>query len=101
MKLRQKLAVVMATAMVASCVPVVTLADSTNKAICSVKVIEKNDKTTAAALRITFEDANPVEEEEFYLTLTNAEWLDGTDDKEVIEGLGTLTVDPTNEDVWT
>ena len=101
MKLRQKLAVVLATAMVVTAVPVVTMADTSNKIVSSVRVIEKDDKTTGAALRIKFEDANVNEEEEFYFTLTNAEWLDGTDDKDLIEGLGNIVVNAKDEDVWT
>ena len=100
MKLRQKLAVVLASAMVVSAVPVVTMADSSNKIVRSVKVIEKDEKTTGVALRIEFEDANAADEEEFYFTLTNAEWLDGEDDKDLIEGLGNIVVDKKNDKKW-
>lgn len=100
MKLRQKLAAVLATAMVVTAVPVVTMADTSNKIVSSVRVIEKDNKTTGAALRIKFEDANVKEEEEFYFTLTNANWLGGGD-KAIIEGLGNIVIDAKNENVWT
>ena len=102
MKLRQKLAVVLASAMVVTAVPVVTMAETSNKVVSSVRVIEKDDKTTGVALRMKFEDGMPDEEEEFYFTLTNAEWLDGSDDedKAIIEGLGNIVVDADDEDVW-
>lgn len=100
MKLRQKLAVVLATAMVVTAVPVVTMADTSNKIVSSVRVIEKDDKTTGAALRIKFEDANVNEEEEFYFTLTNANWLKGDNDEDIaiIEGLENIEVESKN--VW-
>ena len=103
MKLRQKLAVVLASAMVVTAVPVVTMAETSNKVVSSVRVIEKDDKTTGVALRMKFEDAVADDEEEFYFTLTNAEWLDGSDDedKAIIEGLGNIVVDEDDTDVWT
>lgn len=100
MKLRQKLAVVLASAMVVTAVPVVTMADSTNNPKSTVKVIKKDDKTTGTVLRMKFEDADINEIEEFYFELENAEWLDGTDDVALLNGAG-ITVNPADEDVWT
>ena len=89
MKLRQKLAAVLATAMIVTAVPVVTMADSTNKIVKNTSVIEKNEMTTGVALRMKFDDADG-SDEEFYFELTNAEWLtweDATDstDEDIIE----------------
>ena len=56
MKLRQKLAVVLATAMVVSAVPVVTMADSTNRIQKASEVVKKDTKTTSGAYKIQFDD---------------------------------------------
>ena len=86
MKLRQKLAVALATAMVVTAVPVVTMADSSNKVVIAAAAIKKDTKTTTAGyLRMKFDDNDGGYEEEFYLELTNAEWLDGDADKTIIE----------------
>lgn len=98
MKLRQKLAAALATAMVVTSVPVVTMAASSNKVVKSAQVIEKDEVSTNAALRIKFEDADG-SDEEFYFTLENAEWLDGTEHATELANTGfTVTSDDT---VWT
>ena len=97
MKLRQKLAAVLATAMVVTAVPVVTMADSTNKVVKSTAIVEKGTKTTSGALRIKFDDY--AGKEEFYLTLTNAKWLKSSDEA-IIKGDDT-TVTMGSEGVWT
>lgn len=79
MKLRQKLAVALATAMVVTAVPVVTMADSTNNITKVVTVAEKtaiNDATTAPQLKVELDDydKNSTKEEVFYLQLENATW---------------------------
>ena len=114
MKLRQKLAVALAAAMVVTAVPVVTMAESSNKVVITAAAIKKDTKTTTAGyLRMKFDDNDGNYEEEFYLELTNAEWLDGTDDKAIIEndaetqygqGAGavqSILVSPTNPKEWT
>ena len=76
MKLRQKLAVVLASAMAVTAVPVVTMAASNNKIVRYATAIKKDVKTTTAGyLGIKFEDGANNYEEEFYFELTNAEWL--------------------------
>ena len=114
MKLRQKLAVALAAAMVVTAVPVVTMAESSNKVVITAAAIKKDTKTTTAGyLRMKFDDNDGNYEEEFYLELTNAEWLDGTDDKAIIEndsetqygqGAGavqSIAVSATNPKEWT
>ena len=84
MKLRQKLAVVLASAMVVTAVPVVTMAASTNslaKETLKVKEdCEFTNVTTANAVKIKFTDADITtgEDEVFYLDLENAEWNENT-----------------------
>ena len=77
MKLRQKLAAVMAAAMVVTSVPVVTMAASTNALTKETIKVEKNDSfetvATANAVSITFKD-NTGSSEVFYLELTNSKW---------------------------
>ena len=80
MKLRQKLAVALASAMVVTSVPVVTMAASTNSLVKeTLKVAEDtvfyHENSTANALKINFKDNNGAEEV-FYLKLTNAKWND-------------------------
>ena len=81
MKLRQKLAVVLAASMVVTAVPVVTMASSTNKVVNPSTIIEKDAKTTESAITIEFDQKPNSTAEEFYLELTNAEWLKHDDDK--------------------
>lgn len=79
MKLRQKLAAALATAMVVTSVPVVTMASSNNKVVRATQVFEKDSQiTTGTALKVKFEDATG-DDEEFYITLENAEWLKDED----------------------
>ncbi len=77
MKLRQKLAVVLASAMVVTAVPVVTMAASTNSLSRETLKVKKDceftEIGTANALKIKFTDNND-NDEIFYLDLDNAEW---------------------------
>ena len=85
MKLRQKLAMVLAAAMVVTAVPVTTMAKSTNSTTKFLTVQkdsnigwDKNDLTTtdsAVELKIIPEDGLK-NGEEFYLVLDNAKWTD-------------------------
>ena len=75
MKLRQKLAVALASAMVVTAIPVVTVASSTN-AVTKEVIVSKNDTfntTTAPQLSMKLDDTL-VEETTFYLNLTGSEW---------------------------
>ena len=78
MKLRQKLAVALASAMVLTSVPVVTMAASTNTITRPNVIVKENESYTSAAeapaIKINFDSFE--EGEEFYLTLTNATWTD-------------------------
>ncbi len=76
MKLRQKLAVALASAMVITSVPVVTMAASTNSLVKETLKVVKGDKenSTRNALKVKFTDNDGTTEEVFYLKLTNAEW---------------------------
>ena len=82
MKLRQKLAVVLASAMVATSIPVVTMAASSNSLQKGTLKVKKEAKftqlATANAIRIKFSDAEEGDEEVFYLDLSNAKWTDET-----------------------
>ncbi|WP_054742007.1 stalk domain-containing protein [Cellulosilyticum ruminicola] len=77
MKLRQKLAVVLASAMVVSAVPVVTMAASTNSLTKETLKVKKEAKfyetATANAVRVKFTD-HTGGKEVFYLDLENAKW---------------------------
>ena len=81
MKLRQKLAVVLASAMTVTAVSVVTMAASTNSLTKeTVKVQEDcefTNSSTANALKVKFTDNN-VEDETFYLDIDNADWDEDT-----------------------
>ena len=90
MKLRQKLAAVMAAAMVVTSVPVVTMAASTNSLTRVVTVAEKtefSDATTAPQLKVELDDydENSTKDEVFYLQLENSTWLGDVDTQ--LEGL--------------
>ena len=84
MKLRQKLAVVLASAMVVTAVPVVTMATTSSNLTSSVLKVKKNTefKTTkaAASVRVKFDSTNYGETQVFYMEIENAEFQ-----KEVIE----------------
>lgn len=101
MKLRQKLAAALATAMVVTSVPVVTMAASSNKVVKAAQVIEKDEVSTSAALRIKFEDGD-ASAEEFYFTLENAEWIDASeaDQAKALEGIAAFKDYGTNKEVW-
>ena len=76
MKLRQKLAVALASAMVLTSVPVVTMAASTNGLTKIITVAEKAvlDLATAPQLKVKLDDYNSTAGEVFYLQLENATW---------------------------
>lgn len=78
MKLRQKLAVALATAMAVTTVPVITMAASSNSLVKSVIKVKEDtnfmEASTAPALRIKFNEVTGGQKEVFYLTLKNAEW---------------------------
>ena len=74
MKLRQKLAVVLASAMVVSAVPVVTMAASKNSLTKETLNLAKDDITTSNAVKVEFKDSKEGQKEVFYLELENAEW---------------------------
>lgn len=80
MKLRQKLAVTMAAAMLISAVPVVTMADSTNRVVKGNVVLAK-DTETEIELSIDFKDNDGTTDEEFFIELTGAKFLDATPDE--------------------
>lgn len=76
MKLRQKLAAVLAATMIVTAVPVVTMAASSNRITKVVKVAKDdifNDGTTAPQLVIDLEDNLPANAI-FYLELDGAKW---------------------------
>ena len=73
MKLNQKLAVVLASAMVMSAVPVVTMAASTNSLTKETLKVAEDTVTTSNSLKVDFKDNNG-EKEAFYLKLTNSTW---------------------------
>ena len=77
MKLRQKLAVVLASAMAVTAVPVVTMAASTNSLTKETLKVKKEigfyEASTANALRVKFTD-HISGDEVFYLDLDNAKW---------------------------
>lgn len=77
MKLRQKLAVALASAMVITSVPVVTMASSTNTVTKEMVVAKNdifNDTTTAPQLTMKLDDTL-AQGTTFYLNLTGSEWL--------------------------
>ncbi|WP_054742008.1 stalk domain-containing protein [Cellulosilyticum ruminicola] len=82
MKLRQKLAVVLASAMVVTAVPVVTMAASTNSLSRETLKVKEDYEfvgiSTANAVKIKFTDASENAKEVFYLDLENAEWNEDT-----------------------
>ncbi len=86
MKLRQKLAVVLASTMVVTAVPVVTMAASTNSLVKETLKVEKNKVTTENAVKINFKD-NDGQKEVFYLELTNAKWDQTAIDKYTPSGI--------------
>lgn len=73
MKLRQKLAVVLAATMIATSVPVV-MAASTNSLTHGIMVSKKDDVVSAGSLKIAMEDAVNTSGAMFFVNLENAEW---------------------------
>lgn len=82
MKLRQKLAVVLASAMVVTAVPVVTMASSTNTVTKLVTVSNESALGSAAPkLKVALKDGFTTTSQ-FYLTLENSKWDKYTADAE-------------------
>ncbi|WP_069999297.1 stalk domain-containing protein [Cellulosilyticum sp. I15G10I2] len=77
MKLRQKLAAVLAATMLATSVPVVTMAQSQNALTTGVVVAAKDAQVTAATLVIKPEGATTAfaNNQTFFVNIQNAEWL--------------------------
>ena len=81
MKLRQKLAVTMAAAMMLTAVPMVTMASSTNHVIKPGIILQKDQVYNLDGISIQFKDVQDVEE--FFLTLEGAEWVNQTSAEDV------------------
>ena len=81
MKLNQKLAVILASAMTITSVPTITMAASTNTLVKDMLKVKENTKfvdiTTSNMLKIKFTDNNE-NAEIFYLELDNAKWDEKT-----------------------
>ena len=73
MKLRQKLALTMAASMLLTAAPIATMAASTNNVINAGGVLHKGEVYNLPGISIQFKDAR--QNEEFFLTLEGAEWL--------------------------
>ncbi len=86
MKLRQKLAVVLASAMVLTAVPVVTMAQATTTLKREVITIKKDETfattATANAVKVSFDNDTIDGTDVVYLTLENAEWSNAALDAE-------------------
>lgn len=74
MKLRQKLAMVLAAAMVVTAVPVTTMAASTNKFNKTLSLVEGTQVTTKSGLELQMEFDEDAENEVFYLDATDFEF---------------------------
>ena len=75
MKLRQKLAVVLAATLLATSIPVVTMAASDNTLTHGITIRTKDDqKISAGGLKITMKDNVSETGELFFVNLTNAKW---------------------------
>lgn len=74
MKLRQKLAMVLAAAMVVTAVPVTTMAASTNKFNKTLSLVEGTQVTSGSELFLTMEFSQDAEQEVFYLDATDFEF---------------------------
>ena len=74
MKLRQKLAVVLAATMLATSVPVVTMAASDNSLTHGVVASEKDATLTAGGLKVSMKDDVDTTGAMFFVNLNNAEW---------------------------
>ena len=82
MKLRQKLAVVLASAMVVTAVPVVTMATTSNTLTSSTLKVKKDHEFTttrgANQVRIKFDSKNYGTKQVFYMEVENAEFKEET-----------------------
>jgi hypothetical protein len=74
MKLRQKLAAVLATAMIMTSVPVVTMASSDNSLTHGIIVGKEDDVVNAGSLKIEMDDVVDTTGSMFFVNLENAEW---------------------------
>ena len=94
MKLRQKLAVVLASAMVMTAMPVVTMADSVNTLVKETTVVNEDhifaNSSNAPYIKVKLSDydTDSSKNEVFYLTLDNAEWHYNANTKQLIDGDG-------------
>ncbi|WP_069999296.1 copper amine oxidase N-terminal domain-containing protein [Cellulosilyticum sp. I15G10I2] len=76
MRIRQKIAMLLAAAMTLTAMPMVTMAQTKNQLTTGIKVGEKGDKITAATLVITPEAPTPsFSTGTFFVNLTNAKWV--------------------------
>ena len=97
MKLRQKLAVALASAMVLTSVPVVTMAASTNTLNRETVMVSENasltDVATAPQLKIELKDyvATGTAKDVFYLELENAKWSELNGKLAVADATGNKT----------
>lgn len=89
MKLRQKLAMVLAASMIATAMPVVTMAESTNKVVSGIQIAEKNG-TVSNFVRVEMKDPEPGTAT-FYVNIENAEFPAATTTGSVIVFAGTGT----------
>lgn len=74
MKLRQKLAMVLAAAMVVTAVPVTTMAASTNKFNKTISLVEGTQVTSDSELFLTMEFSEKADKEVFYLDAADFEF---------------------------
>ena len=107
MKLRQKLATVMAAMMMVSSVPVVTSA-ATNNSLSSATIVTKEDSLFDNSLlspSITIKSDRFNASEVFYLDLENAKWVDGidvdTDGDGVVDYVGLTDMKSGSPAAWT
>ena len=97
MKLRQKLAMVLATAMIVTAVPVTTMAASTNSFNKTISIVADKEITTTQGLELVVDYTDKVNVEDvFYLTATDFEFseeaygVDGLEIKENGQTIGTV-----------
>ena len=83
MKMRKKLAALLAAAMIASVMPMTAFAASKNR-VTQVAVVENEGKTDKPVLKIELEDGLK-KDDVFYLKLDNAEW-DAYENSSVVTG---------------
>ena len=105
MKLRQKLAAVLATAMVVTSIPVVATAAATNTITRPATVVgvgeSYNDASTSPILKVRFDGFAGASgsEELFYLTLKDAKWNDDVETKLNDYGTDKFTVERLSDTV--